>query len=423
MAVLAAVKLWGVRVGAIVDTVGRIIFEYDTLYIRREGSISPLRLPLRTGPFEFPELRGVEAFGGLPGVFADRLPDRFGGKLIEAYFNQMGIPPFALSPVQKLLYVGKRGMGALEFETAEEKPNADAAIPVEIATLVQEARKVVRGDITENMREIYLSSSTAGGMRAKAMIAWNRKTNAIQTGQGVMSPGYEPWIIKFDGTDTDNNKSGPFGRMEYAYGLMAKEAGLEMMPIELLEEQGRAHFMTLRFDREGEHKIHTHSLCGIAHADYNQPGAWSYDLYFSVVRQLHLGQVAMDQAFRRMVFNVVACNRDDHTKNLGFLMLEPGNWALAPAYDITYAHGAGWTARHQMRVNNKVDGITYADLREIGSREGVKKIGEIIEQVSDAVRRWEWFAGEAKLSQDWTRKIAMDHLLEPPKARHLKAKR
>lgn len=415
MAVLAEVRLWDQVVGGILDADGRIIFEYDPKFISGGASISPLRLPLRPGRFEFPELKGLEAFGGLAGVFADRLPDKFGGKLVEAYFNQKGIAPFELSSVQKLLYVGKRGMGALEFAPAIDTPDDDTDLPVEMAKLVQEARQVVKGEITANMREIYLSSSTAGGVRAKAMIAWNRKTNLIQTGQEAMPPGYEPWILKFDGTDTDDNKSGPYGRMEYAYGLMAKEAGLNMMPIHLLEEHGRAHFMTLRFDRDGDRKIHTHSLCGIAHADYNQPGAWSYDLYFSVVRQLRLGQAAMDEAFRRMVFNVAACNRDDHTKNLGFLMLEPGNWALAPAYDITYAHGVGWTARHQMRVNNKVDAITYDDLREVGSREGVKKAKEIIEQVDDAVKQWKTFAKKAKLSAEWVKQIEKDHLLKNSK--------
>jgi len=414
--ILAAVKLWDIDVGGIVDLDGRIIFEYDPLFVGSGGSISPLHLPLRSGQFEFPELKGTEAFGGLPGVFADRLPDKFGGKLVEAYFTERGISPAELSPVQKLLYVGRRGMGALAFEPAEKIPNAEAALPVDVAKLVQEARNVVHGDITENMNEIILSASTAGGMRAKAMIFWNRVNNDVVTGQGEMLPGYEPWIIKFDGTSEDG-EPGPFGRMEYAYGLMAKAAGIEMMPTELLEEHGRYHFLTKRFDRDGYRKLHTHSLCGIAHADYNQAGYWSYDLYFSVIRRLHLGQAAMDEAFRRMVFNVIACNRDDHTKNLGFLMVEPGKWQLAPAYDITYAHGAQWTMRHQMRVNNKVDGITYADLAEVGEREGVKKAHDIIEQVDLAVRKWEDFSDSANLSYDWVRKIKADHQLEHVKPR------
>lgn len=411
MVTLAAVKLWDAKVGAIADSNGRIIFEYDPAYLDSRGSISPLYLPLRTGPFEFPELKGTEAFGGLPGVFADRLPDRFGGKLVEAHFTAKGISPSDLSPVQKLLYVGRRGMGALDFEPADKTPNAETALPVDIAKLVQEARKVVRGDITQNMDEIILSASTAGGMCAKAMISWNRANNDIVTGQGDAPPGYEPWMIKFDGTSEDG-RPGPFGRMEYAYGLMAKAAGLNMMPIELLVENGRAHFLTLRFDRDGLRKLHTHSLCGLAHADYNQVGAWSYDLYFSAIRRLQLGQEAMDEGFRRMVFNVIACNRDDHTKNLGFLMVEPGIWQLAPAYDLTYAHGAQWTMQHQMRVNDKVDGIAYADLYEVGEREGVKKTHEIVDQVYEAVRKWDDFADRASLPYDWVRKIQADHLLE-----------
>lgn len=414
--IVAAVRLWDVEVGAIADLDGRILFEYAPAFAGSGASISPLYLPLRTGAFEFPELKGTEAFGGLPGVFADRLPDRFGGKLVEAYFIERGIAPSELSPVQKLLYVGRRGMGALAFEPAEKVPNAEAAIPVDVAKLVQEARRVVQGDITDNMNEIILSASTAGGMRAKAMIFWNRATDHVVTGQGEMPSGYEPWIIKFDGT-SEGGEPGPFGRMEYAYGLMAKAAGIDMMPIELLEEHGRYHFLTRRFDRDEYRKLHTHSLCGIAHADYNQAGVWSYDLYFSVVRRLHLGHAALDEAFRRVVFNVIACNRDDHTKNLGFLMVEPGIWRLAPAYDVTYAHGAQWTQRHQMRVNNKVDGITYADLLEVGEREGVKKARAIIGEVDAAVRRWEDFADRANLASDWVRKIKADHQLEHMKPR------
>lgn len=417
MTVLAAVNLWGTRVGGIVDADGRIIFEYDKRYITDGASISPIHLPLRAGRFEFPELKGMEAFGGLPGVFADRLPDKFGGKLVEAYFLQKGIAPSGLSPVQKLLYVGQRGMGALEFEPAEKIPNAEAAIPVEVATLVQEARSVVRGDIHDNMNEIMLSASTAGGVRAKAMIAWNRRTDHIVTGQGPIPSGYEPWIIKFDGVSEDG-KPGPYGRMEYAYGLMGREAGLDLMPIHLLEEHRLAHFMTLRFDRAGNDKLHFQSLCGLAHADYNQAGAWSYDLYFNAIRRLKLGQAALDEAFRRMVFNVVACNRDDHTKNLGFLMTAPGVWKLAPAYDITYAHGAGWTNRHQMRVNNKVEGIRNADLLEVGEREGIKKSKHIIEEINAAVRQWRKFAQKAKLSSDWIDRIAKDHQLEALKTTH-----
>lgn len=421
MAIVAAVNLWGKRVGAIVDSDGRILFEYDPQYISGGSSISPLRLPLRSGTFEFPELKGSEAFGGLPGVFADRLPDKFGGKLVEAYFIQKGISPAALSPVQKLLYVGSRGMGALEFEPAEKMPNADAAIPVEVATLVQEAREVVRGNITENMQEIMLSASTAGGLRAKAMIYWNRATNDVVSGQGHVPAGYEPWIIKFDGTD-ENGRPGPYGRMEYAYGLMARAAGIEIMPIELLEEHQRAHFLTLRFDRGGAHKIHTHSLCGLAHLDYNQAGAWSYEMYFNAIRQLRLGQAALSEGFRRMAFNVIASNCDDHTKNLGFLMRAPGKWTLAPAYDVTYAHGASWTAKHQMRVNNKVQGITYADLRAVGEREGIKQTGDIIQQVASAVRDWPAYAKQAKLASDWIAKIGADHILERTPIRRCKQK-
>jgi len=421
MPTLAEVRLWDVRAGAIADVDGRVIFEYDPSYIASGGSISPLYLPLRPGAFEFPALKSMEAFGGLPGVFADRLPDRFGGKLVDAYFLEKGILPTDLSPVQKLLYVGKRGMGALEFEPAEKTPDANAAIPVEVATLVQEARRVVRGDITQNMNEIMLSASTVGGVRAKAMISWNRTTNDVMSGQGTVQEGYEPWIIKFDGT-TEDGKPGPFGRIEYAYSLMAKAAGVDMMKTELLEERGLAHFMTLRFDREGKRKLHNHSLCGLAHADYNLAGAWSYDLYFSAVRQLQLGQTALDAAFRRMVFNVIASNRDDHTKNLGFLMIEPGNWKLAPAYDMTYAHGANWTSNHQMRVNNKIDGITYADMREVADREGIKKSDEIIDKVDIAVRRWREFARKAKLSSDWVKKIESDHHLEKSKRKRIGVK-
>lgn len=406
----ADVYLWGQHVGAVADIGGQITFAYTDAYARSGASISPEYLPLDSSRvFQFPELRRLDAFEGLPGVLADCLPDRFGSKLVRAHFVQQGLNPDTLSPVQKLLYMGKRAMGALEFEPAENTSSPIIEKTIEVSKLVAQARRVVKGNIksTRTLTEIMETASSAGGARAKALVAWNPETGELMSNRGELKPGYESWIIKFDGTDKDGT-TGPFGRTEYVYSKLAHAAGIHMMRTELLQNGKLAHFMTQRFDRIGNNKVHFISLCGLQHADYNQAMTFDYDLYFRSILLLGLGQTALDEAFRRLVFNVAAQNKDDHTKNLGFVMDDNYKWALAPAYDMTYAHGEGWTKSHQMTINGKVDDITRDDLLIVGDRFGIKQADNIIETVIHAVKQWDRLAKTHDVPAAFRRKVSAD---------------
>ena len=264
-----------------------------------------------------------------------------------------------ISATEKLLYVGNRGMGALEYEPARDIRSEAQSTGLELATLVSQARSVIQGELKANIPDIMAAASSAGGMRAKALIGWNRNTNEVIANQSTMPTGFEHWILKLDGT-VDDGESQHWCRLEYAYYLMAKAAGLDMSESTLIENDGLAHFATRRFDRENGRKIHMHSLCGMRHADFNQPDVWSYEMYLQTCLKLGLGMDELAQAFRRMVFNVLARNQDDHTKNLAFLLEQSSpDWKLAPAFDITYAHGGGWTKTHQMSINGKFDNLTW----------------------------------------------------------------
>jgi len=413
--VIAEVRLWDRTVGALAETGGRIYFEYDPAFVRDGFDISPFHLPRRPGVFEFAPLRRSDAFEGLAGVFADSLPDRFGNAVIARYFTQKGQPEAALSPVQKLLYLGARPMGALEYAPAIDAGdgNVDATLPLEIAELVGQARRVIEGDLDAVTPELMTSASSAGGARAKAIISWDRAHNEVRLGHAPVAPGFEPWIIKFDGAGDLEHAGpaapGPFGRIEYAYAQMAVKAGLDMAETHLLEEGGRAHFMTRRFDRVDGVKVHMHSLCGLRHLDFNVPGVADYDDYLRTVLELDLGYPSLRQAYRRMVFNVVARNQDDHTKNLGFLMGADGAWRLTPAFDVTYANGQGWTRTHQMRIDGKTDGVTHADLETVGARFSIRDAADVIGEVVSAVADWARFASAAGVPPEWETKIAGDH--------------
>ena len=398
--VLAQVWLWDKFVGAVAEEDdGRITFEYDETFRRSGPEISPRKLPLSLrGPVSFPELNRVEAFAGLPGVLADSLPDRFGNAIIKKYFEEHGHPENAMSPVQKLLYMGKRGMGALEFRPAiRGGATARERQSIEIADLVEQARQLIEGKIDVAIPEIMRVGSSAGGARPKAVILWNRDKSEVRSGFAKARPGDEHWIIKFDGVgelDAPNRKPQPYNRIEYVYSLMAQDAGVEMEQTRLLTERTYAHFMVKRFDREGEKKLHLHHLGGMEHADYNSPGAYSYEQFLRVMLELNLGYPALEQAFRRICFNIMAVNQDDHVKNIAFLMDETGHWRLAPAYDLSYARGTGYTRQHQMTLGGKRDGFSVNDLIDTGKRFGVKNDGKaVIENVRDALGNWNNLAG------------------------------
>lgn len=395
-------------VGAIAEVDGRRMFEYAPDYLREAGpTISPLYLSATPGVFEFPELMRMDAFKGLPGVFADSLPDRFGDRLQRLYFERHGIPAAKLSPVQQLLYVGTRGMGALTFEPAADR-DAPYELPLELAKLRVQARAAIEGDAEKVLTEIMEAGSSAGGMRAKALVGWNRADDSMVANMPDLPAGYEPWLIKLDGVD-NGGKPGDFGRLEYAYHLMARAAGITMSPCELIEEGHATHFATRRFDRLADNqRVHYHSLAGLQHIDFNVPLLAGYELYLASARQLGLGADEQAQAFRRMVFNVVCRNHDDHPKNFGFLMDLSGRWSLAPAFDVTYAHGSGFTARHQMSVNGKAENLTRNDMLAVGEGQGIKRTADIIDEVLAAASRWSEYADAAGLPVAWRKRIADD---------------
>lgn len=397
-------RLWGREVGMLREgPAGRITFEYEPGFRAAGLEISPIHLPAaRRGPVSFPELARKPAFLGLPGVFADALPDHFGNAVIRRYFEERGRPNDALSPLQRLLYIGERAMGALEFHPPLD-PAPGTGEALEVRELVDQARRIVEGDVSVAVPEIMQVGGSAGGARPKALILWDRAANRVRSGFAPPDPEEEPWLIKFDGVTTDGaglgmrgaRRPGPWGRIEYAYSRMAREAGIEMPETHLLRDGEFAHFMIRRFDRVRDdatdtfRRLHFHSLGGLQHIDFNDQFVFSYEGYLDTIRAIGLGQRAVNEAFRRMVFSVATVNFDDHVKNFGFLMNPAGRWRLAPAYDVTYAESDAWTRQHQMSVRGKFRGITRRDLLETGEMFDVPGGGrEIVAAVEAAVGGW-----------------------------------
>ena len=396
----AEVRLWGDTVGALVELdSGRVIFEYAGGFRRRGLEISPVHLPTQQqGPVSFDELRQAAAFEGLPGVFADALPDVFGRRVIRAYYAARGQSALALSPVQRLLYVGERAIGALTFHPAEQIPSRPAELEsLEVQALAQDAQRIVRGQPDVAIPEIYRIGSSAGGRRPKAIVHYDSDEGTIRSGGTPPTPKEIPCILKFDGigdneTHDQLGPPRPFNRVEAAYGDMARAAGLDMPEIDVLESNGYAHLLIHRFDIQNGERLHQHTLGGMLHVDYNVPQSSSYEEYFRTVLRLGMAYDALRQAYRRMVFNVLAVNQDDHVKNLSFHMDRTGEWSLTPAYDITFAHGTGFTATHQMQVRDKATDICEADLVAVAEEFGVKKPERILERARAAVSDWEQYA-------------------------------
>ncbi len=362
----------------------------------------------------FPELRRKPAFNGLPGLLADSLPDDFGNRVIRRYFEEKGSLGAELSPVQRLLYMGSRAMGALEFEPAHASSEGPAPEALEVASLVSQARSLIEGDAASAIPEIMRVGGSAGGARAKALVLWNAQEKRVRSAFAAPEAGDEPWIIKFDGVQRGSGgptpdvayESLPYGRTEYVYSVLARSAGIEMEPTYLLEERGFGHFMTRRFDRPPGGKLHMHSLGGMQHVDFNEQFVFSYEDYFRTIRALHLGQPTLNEAYRRMVFAFATLNRDDHVKNFSFLMDREGKWRLAPAYDVAYAAHSPWTRQHQMSANGKQIGFTRQDLFDMGSTFDVPHEGrEIVEQVLEALALWTPTALNAGLGREWTRRL------------------
>jgi serine/threonine-protein kinase HipA len=425
----ATIELYETTIGAVTWDPERElgIFEYAPGFLGSGIEIAPVMLPLGAGRFSFPNLPR-ETFKGLPGLLADSLPDKFGNLLIDQWLALQGRPPESFDPVERLCYLGTRAMGALEFrpmllpDTPPETLHLEAL--VQLANDALASRESLHANLSqppEALATILRVGTSAGGARAKAVIAWNPKTGEIRSGQVPASAGFEAWLLKFDGVSANRDKelNDPlgYGHIEYAYHLMARAAGITMSDCRLLEENGRAHFMTRRFDRgpAGE-KFHMQSLCAMAHFDFNQAGAYSYEQAFQVARRLNLPQPDLTELYRRALFNILARNQDDHTKNIAFLMDRRGGWRLAPAYDLNYAYNpnGAWTHRHQMTLAGKRDNFTTADLLEAASAADVKpaKAKGVLKQVHSAVAAWQTHAISAKVLPKWTEEIGKNLRLD-----------
>jgi serine/threonine-protein kinase HipA len=426
----------GRTIGAVSRDEGRdfAAFQYAPAFAGSGIELSPIVMPLSDRVYAFPELPR-KTFRGLPGLLADSLPDTFGNALINAWLATQGRVPGDFDAVERLCYTGTRGMGALEFAPVIG-PKPRRARKIEIDALVALASEVLthrgqlQGDFKGKGREKALNDilrvgTSAGGARAKAVIAWNPVTDEVRSGQIVAGEGFDYWLLKFDGVSGNKDKEledpKGYGAIEYAYSMMAEAAGITMSPCRLLEENGRRHFMTRRFDRlAGGEKLHMQSLCALAHFDFNQAGAYSYEQAFLTIRQLGLPMDAIEEQFRRMVFNIVARNQDDHVKNIAFLMDKQGRWSLAPAFDLTYSYNPGgdWTATHQMSLNGKRDGFTIEDLRS-GAASGLMKRGRaetILDEVREAARRWPEFAEMAQVDSSWRKAIQGNLRLSFPRS-------
>ncbi|WP_075350932.1 type II toxin-antitoxin system HipA family toxin [Algoriphagus marinus] len=416
MVVAAEIWIWDQLAGAILWDESKQLgsFEFDQKFLRSGLDISPIKMPLTGGNriYSFPELRptrgeAFDTFKGLPGLLADMLPDKYGNQLINTWLVQNGRAADSLNPVEQLCFIGKRGVGALEIRPTLREETVKAST-LEIDSLVGIANKILNsregfqanltGEEQSALSDILKIGTSAGGARAKAVIAFNPKTGEVKSGQVKAPAGFSYWIIKFDGVhDSQFGATMGYGRVEMAYHLMAKAAGIRMNECRLFEENGRAHFMTKRFDRlDNGQKIHMQSLCGIRHFDFNQVGFYSYEQVFETMRMLRLPYPEAEELFVRMVFNVLARNCDDHTKNFAFLMDQNGKWSLSPAYDICYAYrpGSVWVSSQSLMVNGKRENIGDADFLEVARQMNIKKPEEKIEQVRSAVRRWVEFAEE-----------------------------
>ena len=423
----AYVRIWDTLVGVVVWNAQRNLagFQYDKKFLQQNWDLSPLKMPLSGGDrvYSFPELfpakdSAEDTFKGLPGLLADSLPDKYGNQLIEKWLAQNGRPPNIMNPVEKLCFIGSRGMGALEFEPAKLKAGKNT-FSIEVKSLVEIAQKMLSGrerfetqlnaDEQQAMNEILRIGTSAGGARPKAVIAFDGKTKEVRSGQTRVPKGFAHWLIKLDGVSgIQVGSSHGWGRVEYAYYLMAKECGIEMMQSELLEENGRAHFMTKRFDREGnDTKHHVQTLCGIQHYDYNNLFAYSYEQVFQTMRLLRLTYPEAEQMFRRMVFNVVASNCDDHTKNFSFMLKKGGKWKLAPAYDVchSYDHRNIWVNQQTLSVNGKHKEITKEDLMTIAKANNIKNGSAIIDKINQTVKQWKDFADKVNVKKELREEI------------------
>lgn len=419
----AFVNIWDMNIGAVAwdSETGIGSFEFDSKFLQKNLDLAPIMMPIRNANhqiFSFPELRDTQTFKGLPGLLADVLPDKYGNSIINAWLNKQGRPSNSLNPVEMLCFIGKRGMGALEFEPAYSK-YADMVSKIEIDNLVEVAEGILSGkkdfaarlnkEEEKSLLNILKIGTSAGGARAKAVIAYNSLTGEVRSGQALAPKGFKHWIIKFDGvSDRQFGASNGYGRVEMAYHLMAKDAGIEMTECRLFEENGRAHFMTRRYDRtDNNDKIHVQSFCAMRHFDFNEVRLYSYEQLFETMRMLALPYPQAEQLFRRMIFNVMGRNCDDHTKNFAFTMDKNAEWKLSPAFDVCHAYrpGSDWVSQHALSIRGKRMNIEKADLLTIARELNIKKPESIINQIAEVISQWEKYAEQTEVETELKRAI------------------
>ncbi|OIQ01121.1 MAG: toxin HipA [Zetaproteobacteria bacterium CG2_30_46_52] len=392
-------------------------FEYEPAFIKTGIELSPIKMPLSRKIYTFPDIDSA-AFRGLPGLIADSLPDDFGNTVMDAWVASQGKSPADITPLQRLQYTGKRGMGALTYHPATQRKNLNASQHIEIQSLVAMAQEVLdqrqqfsvnlgaqRQEDQEAMMALLSVGMSAGGARPKAVLAFNDDFTQVRSGQTDVPEGFTHFIMKFDGVSEHNKDKETFGdpmgygAMEYVYYLMAKLCGIDMMPCRLLDEGNRRHFITQRFDRNGNEKRHVQTLNGLAHVSYKNVGSYSYAELFATARELRLNPNDAMQLFKRMVFNVVARNHDDHSKNVGFMLDDQGQWQLSPAYDLAYSYkpGSAWVNHHWMKLNGKQDNFTREDFYTFEKLSPIfnkRKIDQIIEETTAHVSKWNTLATE-----------------------------
>ncbi len=428
---IAEVKLWSRTIGAVSwdESAGLSNFEYDPTFAASGIEVAPITMPLSDRIYTFSAL-SRETFHGLPGLLADSLPDDFGNALINAWLTKEGRDPGSFNSVERLCYIGSRGMGALEY-VPSQGPFSGKSTQIDIQSLVELASDILArrnqlhgsfepSDRIGSLQDILRVGTSAGGARAKAIIAWNPETDEVRSGQVRAGRGFSYWLLKFDGVSGNKDKEledpAGYGLIEYAYSKMAAKAGIDINECRLLNENGRSHFMTRRFDRtESGRRLHMQSLCAMEHFDFKKAGAHSYEQALRTIRKLNMSMNSMEEQFRRMAFNIVGRNQDDHVKNIAFLMDRSGNWSLSPAFDMTYSYNpdGAWTSTHQMSLNGKRDQFDEEDFKACSKNASMKRGRglEILEQVLSAVSKWTGFAEEAGVPDDVAGRIARTHRL------------
>ena len=390
------------KIGTLLLKDGTIYFEYDEEFKNRNLDISPLKLPL--------SLNGIytnnddKYFEQLPGVFHDSLPDKFGTKIIQRYFESKGISAYELNPIQKLMFVGDKSIGAITYKPSLNISNTTHNELIELNLFYNNAKKVIQGDsieVVDEMLHFMDSAASAGGARAKAIIAYNKNTKEIISGlNDNLDTNYKHYLIKFD-IQNDKGFSSDYTKLEYIYMSMAKEVGINIPDIELLEHGNLSHFLIKRFDRVNNKRVHLHSVAGLTHSNFNLPMHYSYDELFRLTRYLTGSQQDVIEQYRRMVFNIIGRNQDDHAKNFSFMMNENGQWNISPAYDITYANGSGYTKNHQLSLLGKVNNFTIEDLLSIAKIHSIKEVDarNIINKINNVFSTFEKRANEYSINK------------------------